>query len=101
MIQGNASFSRTGVLRGLHYHLKQADLWAPMMGSIQAALHDVRVGSPTEGVTETVEVGEAERVGLYIPSGVAHGFLALTDCLMTYLVDSYYDGSDELGVAWD
>ena len=39
--------------------------------------------------------------GVYIPPGVAHGFAALTDILLTYLVDNYYDDSDELGLAWD
>jgi dTDP-4-dehydrorhamnose 3,5-epimerase len=36
-----------------------------------------------------------------VPPGVAHGFLAVTDVLITYLVDHYYDPEDELGVAWD
>ncbi len=40
-------------------------------------------------------------VGMYIPPGVAHGFAALTDVIITYLVDGYHDPSDELGVAWD
>jgi dTDP-4-dehydrorhamnose 3,5-epimerase len=40
-------------------------------------------------------------IGLYIPSGVAHGFLALTQATLIYFVDNYYDGSDEYGVAWD
>ena len=38
---------------------------------------------------------------MFIPPGVAHGFAALTDMTITYLVDSYYNGADELGVAWD
>ena len=38
---------------------------------------------------------------MYIPPGVAHGFAALTDILLTYLVDNYYDASDEHGLAWD
>jgi dTDP-4-dehydrorhamnose 3,5-epimerase len=38
---------------------------------------------------------------LFIPPGVAHGFAALTDLLLWYLVDSYYNASDELGLAWD
>jgi dTDP-4-dehydrorhamnose 3,5-epimerase len=38
---------------------------------------------------------------VYIPPGVAHGFAALTDVLLTYLVDNYYDPADELGLAWD
>jgi dTDP-4-dehydrorhamnose 3,5-epimerase len=38
---------------------------------------------------------------VFIPPGVAHGFAALTDMTITYLVDSYYNPADELGVAWD
>jgi len=38
---------------------------------------------------------------VFIPPGVAHGFAALTDVVMTYLVDGYYNPSDELGVKWD
>ena len=49
----------------------------------------------------TVEIGEGNQVGLYIPKGVAHGFCALKDSIMTYLVDEYYDGGDELGIAWN
>ena len=38
---------------------------------------------------------------MYIPPGVAHGFAALTDMVITYQVDGYYNPADELGVAWD
>jgi dTDP-4-dehydrorhamnose 3,5-epimerase len=38
---------------------------------------------------------------VYVPEGVAHGFLALTDAVLTYVVDNYFDGTDEFGVAWD
>ena len=38
---------------------------------------------------------------MFIPPGVAHGFAALTDLTITYLVDGYYNPDDELGVAWD
>ena len=40
-------------------------------------------------------------IGVFIPPGVAHGFAALTDLTITYLVDQYYNADDELGVAWD
>ena len=40
-------------------------------------------------------------MAIFIPPGVAHGFAALTDMTITYLVDSYYNPTDELGVAWD
>jgi dTDP-4-dehydrorhamnose 3,5-epimerase len=48
-----------------------------------------------------VELGEQHECGLLIPSGVAHGFYALTAATLTYLVDNYYDGQDEHGVAWN
>jgi len=101
MIQGNVSFSRAGVLRGLHYHLKQADFWLVPSGHVRAALCDLRRSSPTRGGTEVLDMGEKHPVGLYIPKGVAHGFVALQDSFMTYLVDEFYDNSDEKGVRWD
>jgi dTDP-4-dehydrorhamnose 3,5-epimerase len=49
-----------------------------------------------------LEIGETHNVGLFVPVGVAHGFLALTDCTLMYLVNNYYDaGADERGVAWN
>jgi dTDP-4-dehydrorhamnose 3,5-epimerase len=100
MIQGNCSFSKQGVLRGLHYHRKQADFWAVPSGLVRAALYDFRASSPTFGKAQTLELGERNPVGLYIPKGIAHGFYALEDSFMTYLVDEYYDNSDELGILW-
>jgi dTDP-4-dehydrorhamnose 3,5-epimerase len=101
MVQGNCSFSSAGVLRGLHYHLKQADLWNVPIGLVRAVLYDFREGSPTLGASQIVEMGESNRVALYIPKGVAHGFLALRDSYMTYMVDEMYDNSDELGILWN
>jgi dTDP-4-dehydrorhamnose 3,5-epimerase len=101
MIQGNCSFSNAGVLRGMHYHLKQADFWSVPVGRVRAAVYDFRPGSPTNGASQVVEMGRDNPVALYIPKGVAHGFCALEDSFMTYLVDEYYDGADELGIRWD
>ena|SRR5215471_3646933 len=101
MVQGNCSFSKAGVLRGLHYHLKQADFWAVPSGHVRAALYDLRASSPTRGTSLTMDLGREHPFGLYIPKGVAHGFLTLEDSFMVYLVDEYYDNSDELGVRWD
>jgi dTDP-4-dehydrorhamnose 3,5-epimerase len=101
MVQGNCSFSKAGVLRGLHYHLKQADFWVVPSGHVRAALFDLRAGSPTRGHGQVIEMGDVNRIGLYVPKGVAHGFCAVADSLMTYLVDELYDSSDELGVRWD
>jgi|SRR6516165_3928444 dTDP-4-dehydrorhamnose 3,5-epimerase len=105
MVQGNCSLSKAGVLRGLHYHLKQADFWAVPFGEVRAVLYDLRRSSPTRGASLILQmgqdVGEKRSVGLYIPKGIAHGFVALEDSFMTYLVDEYYDPGDELGVQWD
>jgi dTDP-4-dehydrorhamnose 3,5-epimerase len=101
MVQGNVSFSKKGVLRGLHYHLKQADFWVVPQVLVRAGLYDMRTSSPTRGKTETLDLGQGSPFGLYIPKGVAHGFYALTDVMMTYLVDEYYDNSDERGVRWN
>jgi dTDP-4-dehydrorhamnose 3,5-epimerase len=101
MVQGNVSFSKAGVLRGMHYHLKQADFWLVPSGRVRAALFDLRLSSPTRGQNEMIDLGQDHPFGLYIPKGVAHGFCTLVDSFMTYLVDEYYDNSDERGVRWD
>jgi dTDP-4-dehydrorhamnose 3,5-epimerase len=62
---------------------------------------DLRRASPTYMQTLTIDVGDENNVGLFIPVGVAHGFLALTECTLMYLVNNYYDGTDEHGVAWN
>lgn len=101
MVQSSRSDKTAGSLVGLHYHLHQADYWFVVNGRAQVVLHDLRSGSSTEGGTLEIEVGETNEVGLFIPPGVAHGFAAITDMTLTYLVDSYYNPSDELGVAWN
>jgi dTDP-4-dehydrorhamnose 3,5-epimerase len=101
MVQGNRADRKEGALVGLHYHRFQADFWYVPTGRAMVVLHDLRASSPTDGVTLILEIGEHDHRGVYIPPGVAHGFYALTDMTITYLVDHYYDPADELGVAWD
>jgi dTDP-4-dehydrorhamnose 3,5-epimerase len=101
MIQANRADRSAGSIVGLHYHLHQADYWYVPFGRARAVLHDLRVGSPTEGATETFDLGGDAHPGVFIPPGLAHGFGALTDMTITYLVDGYYNAADELGVAWD
>jgi dTDP-4-dehydrorhamnose 3,5-epimerase len=101
MVQGNRTEKQAGAVVGLHYHLHQADYWYVLRGKARVILHDLRTGSPTEGATLAIDLdGDADR-GVFIPPGVAHGFASLTDLLMWYLVDNYYNPADELGVAWD
>lgn len=101
VIQMNRSDSKAGVLRGLHYHHKQVDYWYVQQGNILAALVDLRPSSPTHLCTQMIEMGDDNQLGLFIPIGVAHGFLALTDVVHTYVVDNYYNGRDENGVLWN
>lgn len=101
MVQGNRSEKQAGAVVGLHYHLHQADYWYVLRGRARVVLHDLREGSRTDRVTETIELDGDEDRGLFIPPGVAHGFAALTDLLLWYLVDGYYNPADELGLAWD
>ena len=101
MIQGNRSEKQAGCVVGLHYHLHQADYWYMLRGRARVVLHDLRVGSPTDGATLVLDLDGEEDRGVYIPPGVAHGFASHTDLLMWYLVDGYYNPADELGLAWD
>ena len=109
MIQGNRGDRKAGAVVGLHYHLHQADFWYVPFGQCRVVLHDLREGGQTDGKTLTIDLGsppgtagvDHDHRGVYIPPGVAHGFAALTDMTITYLVDGYYNPADELGVAWD
>jgi dTDP-4-dehydrorhamnose 3,5-epimerase len=106
MVQGNRGDRQEGCVVGLHYHLHQADYWYVPNGRARVVLHDLREGSPTEHATLVLELGRRsdgthDHRGVYIPPGIAHGFAALTDMTITYLVDRYYNPADELGVAWD
>ena len=101
IIQTNRSNSKAGVLRGLHYHFHQVDYWYVVAGKIRAGLFDMRPDSPTYGATQTIAMGEENQIGLFIPIGVVHGFVALTDATLTYIVDNYYDSHDEYGIIWN
>ncbi|MFN2254053.1 MAG: dTDP-4-dehydrorhamnose 3,5-epimerase family protein [Candidatus Promineifilaceae bacterium] len=101
-VQINRSDSKKGVLRGLHYHHQQIDYWYVIEGVLLAAVVDIRPNSATYLNTITIEMGGENNIGLFIPSGVAHGFYAITDVTLTYVIDNYFDGGrDEYGVAWN
>ncbi len=98
--QANVSTSDGGVLRGLHYHQRQLDHWVVLDGHAFVALVDIRPA--LKGVRPIVETREVDPdVTVTIPAGVAHGFLALSPLTLLYLVTNEYDGSDELGFAWN
>ena len=100
-VQANLSTSAPGVLRGLHYHRRQLDYWVVTAGRAFVALVDVRsvVAGAASPLVETHELAADDWV--VIPTGVAHGFLAREPLDLLYLVTNEYDGTDELGFAWD
>jgi dTDP-4-dehydrorhamnose 3,5-epimerase len=97
-VQVNHSFSRAGVLRGLHYHRLQYDLWYVVRGRARIALADLRSEAPR---VDMFELDGDSASTLLIPPGVAHGYLAVADLDLIYLVTHIYDPSDEHGIAWD
>jgi len=60
MIQGNRGDRRAGAIVGLHYHLHQADYWYVPYGRARVVLHDLRVGSATDGATLTIDLESQE-----------------------------------------
>ena len=101
MVQANRANRQRGAVVGLHYHLHQADYWYVPFGHARVVLHDLRLGGPTDGATLALDLTGENHLGVFIPPGVAHGFAALTDMTITYLVDGYYNPADELGLMWN
>jgi dTDP-4-dehydrorhamnose 3,5-epimerase-like enzyme len=86
----------------LHLHRRQLDYWVVASGRAFVALVDVRPLLDGSAAGATVEARELRADDwVVIPEGVAHGFLALEPLDLLYLVTNLYDGSDELGFAWD
>jgi dTDP-4-dehydrorhamnose 3,5-epimerase len=97
--QTNVSFSKQGVIRGLHYHERgQNDLFACLHGMARVVVLDRETGE-----TFTEDIGDENPVAIYIPGRHAHGFEALTDLLFCYHVTEEYDSADpdEHEIPWD
>jgi dTDP-4-dehydrorhamnose 3,5-epimerase len=99
-VQGNHSHSQAGVLRGLHFHARQADAWYVVRGRARVGLADLRTPADRPAAL-TVDLSEDDPATLFIPPGVAHGFAALTELDLVYWVTHYFDGTDEHSVAWN
>jgi len=101
MRQANVSRSKPRVLRGLHLHRHQADFWVVAEGRAFVALVDVRPVLAGTGAAAVHTVEADPGTAIYVPAGVAHGFYAPEGLTLIYLVTNVYDGSDELGFAFD
>lgn len=100
-VQVNLSFSRRGVVRGLHYQLKpmeQGKLVTVVSGRVFDVAVDIRMGSPWFGKHVAVEL--VPGMLLWVPPGFAHGFQALEDSLFLYLVTKEYSPQHERCILW-
>ena len=82
-----------GFVRGNHRHVVGTEITV-VTGPAFVRLRE-------DGVDHDVEIPDGQTWRFTIPPGVAHGFSALTDMTITYLVDGYYNPKDELGLAWN
>jgi dTDP-4-dehydrorhamnose 3,5-epimerase len=103
-VQDNFSFSRYGVLRGLHFQATpgQAKLVRAVQGKIFDVAVDIRPGSPTFKCWTSVVLDDIEHKQLYIPPGFAHGFCVLSrEAYVSYKVSSYYDQHQEQSIYYN
>lgn len=103
-VQDNHSRSSKGVLRGLHYQRRQAQgkLVRVTAGRVWDVAVDIRVGSKTFGTWWGTELSDVNHRQLWIPEGMAHGFLVLSDCAdFLYKTTDYWSPAWERSVLWN
>ena len=103
-VQDNLSFSRRGVLRGLHYQWPnpQGKLVCVLQGAIFDVAVDIRRQSPTFGRWVGIDLTDADHRQLWIPPGFAHGFCVLSDtALVSYKCTALYAPDCERAIRWD
>lgn len=102
-VQDNESFSKRGVLRGMHVNIKQPQgkLVRVLDGEILDVVIDLRRGSSTYMSCFSTLLSNKNKKQLYIPEGMGHGYLALTDTRILFKTTTHYIIGDELGFAWN
>jgi dTDP-4-dehydrorhamnose 3,5-epimerase len=102
-IQVSFTISYSGVIKAIHYHFEQTDLWAPLTGMFQVLLCDLREDSPTCGKLNTVFVGSQRPWKLRIPPGVGHGYRIVgpDSGMLVYATNRTYNPKDEGRIAFD
>ena len=102
LAQGNLSVSGRGVVRGVHFAdvpPGQAKYVTCTRGAVLDVVVDIRVGSPTFGRWEGVQLDDVDRRALYVGEGLGHGFCALTDdATLTYMCSESYNPTGEHGI---
>ncbi|MDR2129489.1 MAG: dTDP-4-dehydrorhamnose 3,5-epimerase, partial [Burkholderiaceae bacterium] len=104
-VQDNHSRSRRGVLRGLHYQLPpraQGKLVRVVRGAVWDVAVDIRRGSPTFGQWAAAELTQDNHHQFWIPPGLAHGFVVLSESAdFLYKTTDYYSPAHERCIRWD
>jgi dTDP-4-dehydrorhamnose 3,5-epimerase len=102
-IQVSITTSYPGVIKAVHYHFQQTDLWAPVGGMLQVILCDLRDTSPSCGQLNTLFVGRLRPWKLRIPPGVAHGYrvIGTKSAQLIYATNRLYNPDDEGRIAFD
>ncbi len=103
-VQDNHSKSKKGVLRGLHFQIKnpQGKLVRVVKGEVFDVAVDLRKDSKTYGKWFGLFLNEENKNQLYVPEGFAHGFLVTSDeAEFCYKCTNFYDPTDEGGVIWN
>ena len=104
-IQDNQSYSKYGVIRGLHYQkypYEQSKLVRCSYGKVRDVILDMRIESPSYGECITIDLSGENGVMVFIPKGCAHGFSVLSDeAIFEYKVDEPYNKYAESGIVWN
>ena len=104
-VQDNESFSRYGVVRGLHYQKPphtQGKLVRVIRGEVLDVAVDIRTGSPNFGKHIAQLLSESNHRMMWIPPGFAHGFAVLSEtALFSYKCTDYYAPTHDAGVRWN
>ncbi|MFZ6009987.1 MAG: dTDP-4-dehydrorhamnose 3,5-epimerase, partial [Bacteroidota bacterium] len=103
-VQENQSFSKKGVVRGLHFQRAphaQAKLVTVISGKVLDVVVDIREGSKTFGQVYYCLLEAEKRNMLMVPEGFAHGFVALEDTIFFYKCSNLYNREAESGIVWN
>jgi dTDP-4-dehydrorhamnose 3,5-epimerase len=102
-VQDNCSFSRKGILRGLHLQTPaQGKLVQVLQGEVFDVAVDMRKDSPTYLKWEGVILSESNKRQFWIPTGFAHGFYVISDsALFHYKCTEYYNPQTEVTIMWN
>lgn len=103
-VQDNISFSKKGILRGLHFQYPQSQgkLIQVLSGEVMDIIVDIRVGSPTYSQWIGEVISESNHRQIYVPPGFAHGYCVTSEtALFSYKCTDFYNPATEHGIIWN